>query len=352
MGVRRALRARVEIGVATAAAPARTLALRQMSAPYRWRCRRATGCLRKYGAGQNSIRLTTQVRIAYDTPTVDLLPLIAEQLSLWQRDPWAGHIHPGDLGWHSSVGPEQMAKDLRVWTLEGVPIAMGMLDGSEVLRMAIDPSLANDKNVADRLAHNLNEPDSGLFTGGEAIIEARGAHALSAALKAAGWVDDEPWTPMALDLTGALDMTRLDRSGIRVEQACPAAADVWTSIHWSSFKGTPYDDEARSRFVQRWTRLMTGPFADRAHSLVAYDPDGTPVAVTTVWTAGDEGPGWWSRWASTATITARATASRSPWRGLARSSRTARRRRPLSQRTRTRLRWRPTRPLGSSRSER
>ena len=68
------------------------------------------------------------MRIAYDTPTVDLLPLIAEQLSLWQRDPWAGHIHPGDLGWHSSVGPEQMAKDLRVWTLEGVPIAMGMLD--------------------------------------------------------------------------------------------------------------------------------------------------------------------------------------------------------------------------------
>ena len=77
---------------------------------------------------------------------------------------------------------------------------MGMLDGSKVLRMAIYLSLANDKNVADRLAHNLNEPDSGLFTGGEAIIERCGAHALSAALKAAGWVDDEPWTPTALGL--------------------------------------------------------------------------------------------------------------------------------------------------------
>ncbi|MEV7527558.1 GNAT family N-acetyltransferase [Agrococcus sediminis] len=200
-------------------------------------------------------------------------------------------LHPGDLGWHSSVGPEQMAKDLRVWTLEGVPITMGMLDGSEVLRMAIHPALSHDNDVADRVAHDLNEPDSGLFTGAEAIIEARGTHALSEALKAAGWVDDEPWTPMALDLTGALDTARLDRSGLRIEHACPDAPNVWTSIHWSSFKGTPYDDGARSRFVQRWTRLMTGPFADRAHSLIGYGPNGTPVAVTTVWTAGDGRPG-------------------------------------------------------------
>lgn len=259
---------------------------RQMSVPGDW----STDSPRNSGAGDTSSRLTSRVRITCGTPTVDQLPVIAEQLSLWQQDPWAGHLHPGDLGWHSSVGPEQMANDLRLWVREGVPIAMGMLDGS-VLRMAVDPALAHDQDVADGLAHDLGEAGSSLFTGDEAIVEARGAHALTAALNRAGWVDDEPWTPLAMDLTNALDMTRLEGSGLRIEEVGPDAADVWTSIHWSSFKGTPFDDESRSRLVQRWTLIMTGPFADRAHSLVAYNRDGTPVAVMTVWTASQGRPG-------------------------------------------------------------
>ena len=71
----------------------------------------------------------------------------------------------------------------------------------------------------------------------------------------------------------------------------PDAADDWTSVHWSAFKGTPFDDHARERFVGRWVTLMTGPFADRAHSLIGYDSQDVPVAVTTVWTAGHGRPG-------------------------------------------------------------
>lgn len=62
-------------------------------------------------------------------------------------------------------------------------------------------------------------------------------------------------------------------------------------MHWSSFKGTEYTDEAREGFVRRWSTLMTGPFADRAQSLIGYDPTGAAVAVTTVWSAGDGRPG-------------------------------------------------------------
>lgn len=73
------------------------------------------------------------------TPEPEQLTALAERLSRWQVDPWAGQLHPGDLGWHSSVGAEQMARDLRVWEQDGEPAAIGMLDGSDVLRMCVTP---------------------------------------------------------------------------------------------------------------------------------------------------------------------------------------------------------------------
>lgn len=216
---------------------------------------------------------------------------IARLMSSWQVEPWPGHLHPGDLGWHSSVGGVQMAQDLRVWQRQGEPVAVGMLDVPEVLRLAVAPAVTQDVGVAERIVRDLTSGESELFAGGEAVVEARGATALRAALAGAGWVDDEPWTPMSLDLTVPLDLSRLHASSLRVVEVGPEAAGDWTSVHWSSFKGTPYQDDAKARFVARWTEIMTGPFADLAHSLVAYDPDGAPVAVTTVWSAGRGRPG-------------------------------------------------------------
>lgn len=220
-----------------------------------------------------------------------MLPSIAETLARWQADPWQGHLHPGDLGWHASVGTEQMARDLRVWAHDATPVALAMLDGSDVVRMAVDPGLACDEGLAARIADDLDTPGAGFFTGNDAIVEARGAHALRARLSCAGWVDDEPWTPMALDLGGALDTTRIEGAGVRIEQVGPGDADDWTSVHWSAFRGTPYDDEARARFARRWTTLMASPVADRARCLVAYTARDVPVAVITVWTAGAGRPG-------------------------------------------------------------
>jgi len=97
-------------------------------------------------------------------------------------------------------------------------------------------------------------------------------------------MDDEPWTPMTLDLRSPHDRERLHTTRLRIVEVGPESAEDWTRVHWSSFRGTPYDDDSQARFVARWTEIMTGPFADRAHSLIAYDTSHTPVAVTTVWT--------------------------------------------------------------------
>lgn len=229
--------------------------------------------------------------LTHATPDIAELTSVAEQLSRWQHDPWPGHLHPGDLGWHSGVDPAQMARDLHVWSIDGSPVVIAMLDGPEVLRLAVDPARADDPALAAQLARDLTEPGLGIFPGPEAIVEARGAGALRRALRASGWVEDAPWTPFALNLSRGVDRGRLQRSGLRVRAAGVDAAAAWTSIHWSSFKGTTYDDGSRERFMARWTQIMTGPFADRAHSLIGYDEHDVPVAVTTVWTAGPGRPG-------------------------------------------------------------
>ncbi|WP_270241002.1 GNAT family N-acetyltransferase [Kocuria marina] len=229
--------------------------------------------------------------VTYSVPAPELLTAVVEQLARWQVDPWAGHLHPGDLGWHSSVGPEQMARDLRVWELDGEAVALGMLDGPEVLRIAVSPELNQDQALAQRIADNLNENAVDFFTGQEAIVEARGASALRQALRSSGWIDDDAWTPMTLALSTPLDLARLEAAPLNIVEVGPEAAADWTSVHWSSFKGTPFTKDARSWFVDRWTHIMTGPFAARAQSLMAYDGSGQPVAVTTVWTAGEGRPG-------------------------------------------------------------
>lgn len=236
-------------------------------------------------------RFTGAVTVSYAIPTATQLSSLARRLSMWQADPWVGHLHPGDLGWHSSVGVDQMTRDLRVWERNGVPVAIGMLDGSDVLRLAVDPKVTQDHALAERIAADLNRPGTDLFTGTEAVVEARGAVALRRALISAAWVEDEPWTPMTLALDSTLDLGRLDHTHLRVVNVGSEAAGDWTGVHWSSFKGTPFDEESRARFVDRWTQIMTGPFADNAHSLIGYDATGSPVAITTVWTAGPGRPG-------------------------------------------------------------
>ncbi|WP_407319997.1 GNAT family N-acetyltransferase [Isoptericola halotolerans] len=179
------------------------------------------------------------------TPAVTRLDEITTTLSGWQTAGRPGFLHPGDLGWHSTVTVREVGRDLTT---------------GRVL-----PS-------------------------GTVTVEARGALALRARLRAQGWDEDEPWTPLRLDLrtpvrTGPRDAV------LRVEEVGPDAAAEWTAVHRSAFRRTtPSAGESRA-LVRRWTTMATAPFAHLAHHLVGYDATDRPVAVTTVWTAGGGRPG-------------------------------------------------------------
>lgn len=171
------------------------------------------------------------------------------------------------------------------------PVALGMLDGSGLIRLAIAPEYVAGTSLAEAMAGDLENP-SGLFPEGLVnVVEARGASALQSALRHRGWAEDEEWTPLVLELAGEPRWERLEQSGLRIEIVDAEGAAEWPAVHWSSFKGAPYADEAREAFMRRWSILMTGPFAGRAQSLIGYDPTGAAAAVTPVWSAGEGRPG-------------------------------------------------------------
>lgn len=222
------------------------------------------------------------------TPPVARLAEITTTLSGWQTAGWPGFLHPGDLGWHSMVGAERSAADLRCWTVDGSIVAIGMFDGDDLLRLAMNPSALDDDRVARQVEADITS--GRVLPPGTVTVEARGALALQARLRAQGWDEDEPWTPLRLDLRAPVG-TSSRAAALRVEEVGPDAAAEWTAVHRSAFRGTAPSAEEGRRLVRRWTTMATGPFAHLAHHLVGYDASDRPVAVTTVWTAGEGRPG-------------------------------------------------------------
>lgn len=93
--------------------------------------------------------------IELEQPTVDSLAAVGEVPAGWQRDRWEGKLHPGDLGWRSMVGARRTAESVRSWTRDGVPIAIGKLDGSDLLRMTFAPGAREDGELAEHIADDL-----------------------------------------------------------------------------------------------------------------------------------------------------------------------------------------------------
>ena len=231
------------------------------------------------------------VSILMSCPDVADLPRIAVELSRWQHDRGYLQLHPGDLGWHSLAGAEKTAADLRLWSRDGAIVALGLLDGPQVLRMALDPAAYDDDELARRICSDVHHPDAGVLPAGEAVIEARGAHVLRRFLSDEGWVVDESWTPFQYELSGPIDQDRIVRTGIRVEVVGLDQAEAWVTVHWSAFKGTPFEDVDKRRLLQRWDAMVEGPFGHLARHLIAFDRKDDAVAVTTVWNAGVGRPG-------------------------------------------------------------
>jgi GNAT superfamily N-acetyltransferase len=220
------------------------------------------------------------------TPDVSRLARVGETLARWQVDGGPVHLHPGDLGWYSLRGAEETASSIRIWADGATPSAIGLLDGPQLLRLAIDPTRRDDAGLAMRIADSVEDPEGGVFAPGQATVEARGADALTRTLGRQGWQEDEPWIPLRFDLSAPVQPT-----GTLIETIDEDRAGEWVGVHWSAFRGTPLDDGVRQTFVNRWLTMTSGPFAEASRNLVAFDENGKAVAVTTVWSAGPGRPG-------------------------------------------------------------
>ncbi|MEU9189568.1 hypothetical protein AB0D14_34515 [Streptomyces sp. NPDC048484] len=77
--------------------------------------------------------------IRTSTPAVGELDDIVWVLSEWQYDDGPAQLHPGDVGWFWRFGAERTAGAIRTWRRAGETLAVGLLDGPELLRYSTTP---------------------------------------------------------------------------------------------------------------------------------------------------------------------------------------------------------------------
>ncbi|MFH9069027.1 GNAT family N-acetyltransferase [Streptomyces alboflavus] len=217
--------------------------------------------------------------IALNEPGVDGLTGAVDALRAWQDDRTPLQLHPGDLGWAWALGAERLAAAVRTWSVDGRIIAVGYLDGPNVLRLTTAPDLRQDGALARRLLADLSDPESGVLPPGKVGLEIPDGALLREVLLEAGWKLDEPWTPLRRDLSGPVQ-----DSGLRIEVAGPQTAGVRTAVHRSAFSSPMFTEEI-------WHVLAAGPVYADARCLIGYDDQDTAVAAATVWSAGPGKPG-------------------------------------------------------------
>ncbi|WP_116951168.1 GNAT family N-acetyltransferase [Jiangella endophytica] len=212
-------------------------------------------------------------------PRIDELGAAVGALREWQDDAAPTQLHPGDVGWFWRFGAAATAAAIRTWSRDGRILAVGLLDGSRLLRMTIAPDARRDEELAGQLADDLIRPQRGVLPEGKASVEAPADALLQELLADAGWDTDEPWRPLHRDLTDPVD-----DPGVRVVTIGPELADVRAAVQRAAFDGSTFTE-------RRWHAMADGaPYAD-ARCLVAYDDRGDAVAALTVWSAGPGRPG-------------------------------------------------------------
>lgn len=226
-----------------------------------------------------------------NTPAPAALRQVADAIGAWQRDGAALQLHPGDLGWHSLRGAEATARALRTWSRGGKLVAVGLLDGPDLLRLALSPDASDDAQLAGQMAADIDDPGRGVLGEGTASVEARGLHLLTQTLRRAGWGLGEGWTPLRQDLSQPLDTSALRAAGLTITQPGLEGAADWGEVHWSAFRGTAFGAAERRQVVDWLETLRSGPLGDRVSLLSAQDGADEVVAVAGVWTTGAGRPG-------------------------------------------------------------
>jgi ribosomal protein S18 acetylase RimI-like enzyme len=183
------------------------------------------------------------------------------------------------VGWFWRFGAEATAAALRTWSRDHTMLAVGLLDGPDLLRLAIAPGAQQDEELAQQLVADATDPEQGVLTPVEAYVSAPTGALVRDLLSQRGWHLDEPWTPLRRELEEPVE-----EPGVRIEVTGPEQAHVRSAVQRASFEGSTFTDE-------RWQAMAGGaPYAD-ARCLVAYDDQGNAVAAVTVWSAGPDRPG-------------------------------------------------------------
>ncbi|MEU3742490.1 GNAT family N-acetyltransferase [Streptomyces sp. NPDC032198] len=217
--------------------------------------------------------------IVLNEPGVDGLTGAVGALREWQDDRTPLQLHPGDLGWAWALGAEKLAAEVRTWSVDGRIVAVGFLDGPDVLRLTTAPDLRQDGELARRLLADLDDPERRVLPPGKVGLELPNGALLREVLLEAGWILDEAWTPLRRDLAEPVK-----DSGLRIEVAGPETAGVRTAVHRSAFGGQKFTEEV-------WHVLAAGPVYADARCLIGYDDQDNAVAAATVWSAGPGKPG-------------------------------------------------------------
>jgi ribosomal protein S18 acetylase RimI-like enzyme len=217
--------------------------------------------------------------IALGEPGVGGLSEAVDALRDWQHEGAPMQLHPGDVGWFWRFGAEATAAAVRTWSRDGQILAVGLLDGHDLLRMTIAPEAQRDEELARRLVADVTQPEHGVLAQGTVYIEAPASALIQGLLAGEGWDTDEPRTPLRRDLGQPVKDL-----GVRIEVTGPEQAHVRAAVQRSAFDRSTFTDD-------RWhTMAAASPYAD-ARCLVAYDDQGNAVAAVTVWSAGPGKPG-------------------------------------------------------------
>lgn len=211
-------------------------------------------------------------------PPLNQLGQVVQVLRDWQTDDAAWQLHPGDIGWFWRNGAEATVGAVRAWTKDGTIVAVGLLDGSSLLRLTTAPAVRHDDHLARRLVADISDPDMGVLPPGRVAVEAPADAALQLLLTEDGWATGEAFTPLHRDLGD-----EVEDPGIRVQEVTASEAEDWARVLRSAF-GT------LSPTRDRW-QAMSGSFGyDHAVCLLGYDGE-DPAAAVCVWSAGPGRPG-------------------------------------------------------------
>ena len=198
-------------------------------------------------------------------------------LRQWERPgDCAWQLHAGDVGWHLRRDDDEVDGSLLQVREDGMLLAVGLLDGPGLVRLALDPDRLQDAGLAavlaDAVEDRLGRPGSA-----EGYVEGPAAARWRAELAGRGWdLDPDPWLHLWRPL-GAGDASR------QVPGVAPLSgpADVAdrVAVQRAAFAGSTFTES-------RWAQMAGSTAYEPRLDLLARDGAGAPVAALTAWTAG------------------------------------------------------------------